>query len=314
MHNVHKIFIDGKAGTTGLRIYERLAAYNGIELLTLSEEKRKDPRARAEMINASDLTFFCLPDDSARESLSFVKNEKTKIIDTSTAHRTAADFTYGFPELSPAHREQIKACNRVAVPGCHASGFIALIYPLVKSGLLDSATMMSFFSLTGYSGGGKRMIAAYEAGKKNADILAPQCYALTQSHKHLKEIQCMTGLSQAPVFSPIVSDFYSGMFVSVPLFPEQLGKTMTAAQLSQFYEEYYKGQALLHVSPYEEAPAAVSANAASGKDTMELKVCGNDERFTLTALYDNLGKGASGAALQCMNLMLGFEETKGLCL
>lgn len=311
---MHKVFIDGKAGTTGLRIYERLASYAGIELLTLSEEERKDPQARAEMINTSDLTFLCLPDDAARESLSFVKNETTKIIDTSTAHRTAADFTYGFPELSPSLKEQVKACKRLAVPGCHASGFIALIRPLVKAGLLDPAAMTSFFSLTGYSGGGKKMIAAYEADEKDTGLLAPQCYALAQSHKHLKEIQHMTGLIKAPVFSPIVSDFYSGMFVSVPLFPEQLSKKMSVARLSQFYREYYQGQTMLRVSSYTEENAAVSANAASGKDTMELKVCGNDERLTLTALYDNLGKGASGAALQCMNLMLGFNETKGLCL
>lgn len=311
---MHKVFIDGKAGTTGLRIYERLAAYDGIELLILSEEERKSPQARAEMINSSDLTFLCLPDDAARESLSFVKNDTTKIIDTSTAHRTSSDFTYGFPELSLELKEQIKSCKRLAVPGCHASGFIALIYPLVKKGLLDPTAITSFFSLTGYSGGGKKMIASYEADEKDDSLLAPQCYALGQNHKHLKEIQHMTGLEKAPVFSPIVSDFYSGMFVSIPLFPEQLSKKMSVSELSQFYLDYYQGHTLLRVSPFEEEKTAVSANAAKGKDTMELKVCGNDERLTLTALYDNLGKGASGAALQCMNLMLGFDETKGLCL
>lgn len=311
---MHKIFIDGKEGTTGLRIYERLSAYDGIELLLLSEEERKNPAARTEMINASDITFLCLPDDAARESLSFVKNEHTKVIDTSTAHRTVNDFTYGFPELSAQQRAQIKTCKRLAVPGCHASGFIALIYPLIQSGVLDQAAPLSFWSLTGYSGGGKKMIADYEAADQPVTRSAPQSYALAQSHKHLKEIKHVTSLTHEPVFSPIVGDFYSGMLVSVPLFTEQLKRKLSPAQLSTLYEEHYGGQKMLRVSPYDGSNGSVGAGDLSGSDAMEIKVWGNEERITLTALYDNLGKGASGAAIQCMNLMLGFDETKGLCL
>ncbi|MDD2217892.1 MAG: N-acetyl-gamma-glutamyl-phosphate reductase [Eubacteriales bacterium] len=311
---MHKIFIDGKEGTTGLRIYERLSSYEGIELMLLSEEKRKDPQARAEMINSSDITFLCLPDDAARESLALVKNEHTKVIDTSTAHRTSDAFTYGFPELSQHQREEIKGCKRLAVPGCHASGFIALIYPLVKLGVLDKASLMSFWSITGYSGGGKKMIADYEANDRSPALSAPRSYALSQSHKHLKEIKHMTSLTREPIFSPIVSDFYSGMLVSIPLFSEQLKGALTPKQISALYEEYYNDQKLLSVSPYEEGNGSSGANKLSGSDAMKIKVWGNEERITLTALYDNLGKGASGAAIQCMNLMLGFDETKGLCL
>ncbi len=311
---MYKVFIDGHEGTTGLRIYDRLSEFEGIELLLLSESDRKNPKARAEMINTSDISFLCLPDVAAKEAVSFVNNKRTKIIDTSTAHRTNSAFAYGFAELSAFHRENIISSKRVAVSGCHASGFIALVYPLIVAGVLDKTALLSCFSLTGYSGGGKKMIADYEATDKSKELFAPRPYGLSQMHKHLPEMQYITGLKNAPIFSPIVGDFYSGMVVSVPIFPAQLTKKLTGAELSEIYEAHYAGQPLITTLPYDGQNGAISANALSGKDSMQIKVWGCEDRFVLTSTFDNLGKGASGAAVQCMNLMLGFDETKGLCL
>ncbi len=307
-----KVFIDGKDGTTGLRIYDRLSERDDIELLTLNEAERKDPLARKRMINSSDITFLCLPDDAARESVSLIENENVRILDTSTAHRTSSDWSYGFPELSDIHRENIKNGKRVAVPGCHASGFIALVYPLIKEGIISPDYPLSCFSITGYSGGGKKMIADYEDAELDYELTAPRQYATAQSHKHLKEMKAVTGINNEPIFSPIVAPFYSGMEVTVPLFPSMFEKSATPNDLAQIFNAYYNSSSLVESVGYVSENQFVSAVELGGKDNMRLAVRGNDDRIILTAVYDNLGKGASGAALQCMNIMLGLDETTGL--
>ena len=304
-----KIFIDGKAGTTGLRIYERLEQFEGIELITLSEEKRKDPVARKEALNSADVAFLCLPDDAARESVSLIENENTVVIDTSTAHRTLETWAYGFPELSPSHREKIASSKRIAVPGCHASGFISLIYPLVEAGALDGSENLSCFSLTGYSGGGKKMIADYE--EEPDELLgAPRQYGLTQSHKHLKEMVKISGIENAPVFCPVVGDFYSGMEVTVPVFKSDLKKGFDIEKIKEIYKNKYNGPLVTYSDENEEG--FISAGILSGKDSMMVSVYGNEDRIILVARYDNLGKGASGAAVECLNIVLGNADTKGL--
>ena len=309
---MYKVFIDGKAGTTGLRIYDRLSQREDIQLITLSEDERKSPDARKRAINSSDITFLCLPDDAARESVSFVENPDVRILDTSTAHRTAADWSYGFPELSKEHRENVKNGKRVAVPGCHASGFIALVYPLVKEGIISPDYPLSSFSVTGYSGGGKKMIADYESDSRPQEFDAPRQYATAQAHKHLKEMQAITGISKAPVFSPVVAPFYSGMEVTVPLFPELFKKKCSPEELAEIFDSYYNLSKMVKSAGYIGENEFVSALQLGGKDCMEVAVRGNSERIILTSFYDNLGKGASGAALQCMNIMLGLDETTGL--
>ena len=309
---MYKVFIDGKAGTTGLRIYDRLSVREDIELITLSEEERKNPDARKRAINSSDITFLCLPDDAARESVSLVENPDVRILDTSTAHRTSPDWSYGFPELSPEHRARVENGKRVAVPGCHASGFIALVYPLVKEGIIAPDYPLSSFSVTGYSGGGKKMIADYESADRPVELDAPRQYATAQAHKHLKEMQAITGISKAPVFSPVVAPFYSGMEVTVPLYPELFKKSCTPEEIGEIYNTYYNSSKLVKSAGFKGENEFVSALQLGGKDSMEVAVRGNGERMILTAVYDNLGKGASGAALQCMNIMLGLDETTGL--
>lgn len=305
-----KVFIDGKAGTTGLRIYERLEKFEGIELITLSDEKRKDPVYRKEALNSADVAFLCLPDDAARESVSLIDNENTVVIDTSTAHRTLDDWAYGFPELSSSHREKIKASRRIAVPGCHASGFIALIYPLIEAGALDGSENFSCFSLTGYSGGGKKMIEDYE--EEPDELLgAPRQYALTQNHKHLKEMVKISGIENAPVFCPVVGDFYSGMEVTVPVFKSDLKNGFTIEKIKDIYKEKYNGPLVKFEDDLSES-GFISAGLLSGKDSMVVSVFGNEDRMILTARYDNLGKGASGAAVECLNIVLGNSDTKGL--
>ena len=304
-----KIFIDGKAGTTGLRIYERLEQFEGIELITLSEEKRKDPVARKEALNSADVAFLCLPDDAARESVSLIENENTVVIDTSTAHRTLDAWAYGFPELSPSHREKIASSKRIAVPGCHASGFISLIYPLVEAGDLDCSENLTCFSLTGYSGGCKKMIAVYE--EEPDELLgAPRQYGLTQSHKHLKEMVKISGIENAPVFCPVVGDFYSGMEVTVPIFKSDLKKGFDIEKIKEIYKNKYNGPLVTYSDENEEG--FISAGILSGKDSMMVSVYGNEDRIILVARYDNLGKGASGAAVECLNIVLGNADTKGL--
>lgn len=306
-----KIFIDGSAGTTGLRIFERLAARDDVEVLTLSEELRKDANARKQMLNAVDVAFLCLPDDAAREAVAMVENPAVTIIDASTAHRTLPDWTYGFPELSRAHEEKIITSKRIAVPGCHASGFIALVYPLVEAGLLGKDALLTCHSLTGYSGGGKKMIAEYESEDRNVLLGAPRQYGITQTHKHLKEMRAITGIDNAPAFSPIVADFYSGMEVTVPIFKQMLKGTIE--DVKNVFKAKYNGEIVRYEENIDEN-GFISALCMSGKDGMKISVGGNEERILLTAVYDNLGKGASGAAIECMNMALGFEKTKGLAL
>ena len=308
-----KIFIDGKAGTTGLRIFERLENFKGIEIITLSEEKRKDLAARKEALNSADIAFLCLPDDAARESVSLIENDNTVVIDTSTAHRTDETFAYGFPELSVGHREKLKNSKRIAVPGCHASGFIALIYPLIEAGILSKTENLSCFSLTGYSGGGKKMIAEYEDAERDVLLDAPRQYGLTQGHKHLKEMKAISGIENAPVFCPVVAPFYSGMEVTVPIFKSMLKDGTTLDDIKNIYKAKYNGPIVNFKDNNDEA-GFISANAYSDLDTMEIAVFGNEDRSILTARYDNLGKGASGAAIECLNIVLNQDETTGLVI
>ncbi len=307
------VFIDGSAGTTGLRIRERLAQRQDLTLLTLPEEKRRDPAARSEALNAADLAFLCLPDDAAREAVGLCANPRTILIDASTAHRTQAGWAYGFPELGPEFRNNIRASRRIAVPGCHAGGFIALVRPLVRAGVLERDSPLACFSLTGYSGGGKKMIAEYGADPRPALLDAPRVYGLGQAHKHLPEMRAFTGLAAPPVFLPTVGDFYSGMAVNVPLHLSQLAPGKTAADVRAVYAALYRGPVVRYRENADE-DGFLSAGRYAGRDCMEISVQGNGERMVLTARYDNLGKGASGAAVQCMNLALGMDETAGLIL
>lgn len=312
-----KIFIDGSEGTTGLRIYERFEGRDDIELLRISSELRKDVSERKRLINESDITFLCLPDAAARESVSLVENENVKIIDTSTAHRTEDGWAYGFPELSEKHREAIVTGKRIAVPGCHATGFMAVVYPMIAGGLLPKDYPVAAFSLTGYSGGGKKMIAEYEEEGRNKDTFAPREYALTQQHKHLKEMKAITGLAREPLFSPIVADYYSGMVVSVPVYTEFLTKCKNPREMTEYFANYYKGQKFVQVVENGNEDlygGMLSGNTLSGWDGLKIYITGNEERMVLSAQFDNLGKGASGAAVQCLNILLGCEEDKGLVL
>lgn len=305
------VYIDGKEGTTGLQIYDPIGARDDITLLLIDEDKRKDPVERQKLMNAADLVFLCLPDAAAREAVTLVTNPATRIIDASTAHRTSPGWDYGFAELSPRHRAAIQASRRVANPGCHASGFIAIVYPLVACGLLPPDALLSCHSITGYSGGGKKMIAQYEAPDRPAELDSPRQYGLSQTHKHLPEMQKLCGLAYAPIFNPIVADFYKGMAVSVPLHSAWVGGR-SAEEVRQALAAHYEGQALVHVAPEVVCDGMLASNPLAGTNEMELCVCGNAERMTVVARFDNLGKGASGAAVQNMNLMLGFAEKAGL--
>ena len=305
-----RVFIDGSSGTTGLQIAKRLAADPGLELIRLSEGARRDPTARREALNAADIAFLCLPDAAAIEAVDMVQNSHTAIIDTSTAHRVSDGWVYGFPELS-GQRERIRASRRVANPGCHASGFIALIAPLRQCGLLPADAALTCFSLTGYSGGGKKMIAQYREDDRSPLLGAPRQYGLGQSHKHLPEMQALCGLTRAPLFCPIVADYFSGMEVSVPIYTDQL--LGTPAMVREAYRDLYTGPVIRFADEADE-DGFLSAGALSGRDSMEISVSGNDERLVLTARFDNLGKGASGAAIQNMNILLGRDECAGLVL
>lgn len=304
-----KVFIDGSAGTTGLRIYERLSHRDDVEILSLPEEKRKDTQARREMLNDADIAFLCLPDDAAREAVALVENPNVTLIDASTAHRTLPDWAYGFPELSPAHEQKILSSKRIAVPGCHASGFIALVYPLIEAGILEKNALVTCHSVTGYSGGGKKMIAEYEGEERDFLLDAPRQYGLSQQHKHLKEMKAITGLESAPAFSPIVGDFYSGMTVTVPLFASRIKGGIE--EVKAVYRSKYNGEIVQYSDEIGES-GFISANDMHGKDGMKITVKGNEERILLVAAYDNLGKGASGAAVECMNMVLGADKKKGL--
>ncbi len=307
MNTKAKIFIDGSAGTTGLRIFERLSTRSDIELVTLPDEQRKLPEARKEALNSCDIAFLCLPDDAAREAVAMTENKKVKLFDTSTAHRTETGWAYGFPELSEEHMEKIRSSTRIAVPGCHASGFIALIYPLINEGVVDKNAFLSCTSLTGYSGGGKKMIAEYESESRDVLYNAPRIYGLTQTHKHLKEMLYVTGLEKTPGFMPIVSDFYSGMCVSVVID----GALCDIERIRNIYKARYNTPLVSYVENADEN-GLLSAGRLSGLDSMQISVFGNEQRIMLCARYDNLGKGASGAAIECMNISLGLAPETGL--
>ena len=303
-----KVFIDGSAGTTGLRIYERLGGRSDLELMILPDALRKDPAARADMLNTADIAFLCLPDQAAREAVSLVTSPNTVVIDTSTAHRTNPDWAYGFAELT-GKRAAVQASHRIANPGCHASGFVSLIAPLVENGLLKADAKLSCFSLTGYSGGGKNMIADYESPDRNPLLKGPRQYGLTQAHKHLPEMMKICGLQNAPVFCPVVGDFYSGMEVTVPLFASDL--TGGIEEIKNLYKSYYSS-GLVKFAEEADPDGMLSAAAFSGRDDMSVSVYGNDDRIILVSRFDNLGKGASGAAIQNMNIVLGIDESTGL--
>ncbi len=303
-----KVFIDGSAGTTGLRIFDRLKDRADIELITLSDELRKDREARREMLNSCDIAFLCLPDKAAIEAVSLVENKDTVIIDTSTAHRVSEGWTYGFAELLPSY-DEIKNSKRIANPGCHASGFNALVAPLTKAGVLRKSANLSCFSLTGYSGGGKQMIADYESGSRDTLLDAPRMYALSQSHKHIPEMVKLCGLDNAPVFCPIVADYYAGMQVTVPVFKSDINGTIN--DIKDVYRSVYSGK-IVHFDEVADESGFMSANAFALRDDMQITVCGNDDRILLVSRFDNLGKGASGSAIQNMNIVLGVDDTTGL--
>lgn len=312
-----KIFIDGSEGTTGLRIYERFASRDDIELLKISSDLRKDPAERKRLINESDITFLCLPDAAAKESVSLVENENVVIIDTSTAHRTEEGWAYGFAELSEEHKNKIINGKRIAVPGCYATGFISLIYPLIAGGIMPKDYPVTCFGLSGYSGAGKNAIAVYEGDEKPSDFSSGRQYALTQQHKHLKEMQKITGLTRTPLFSPIIDDYYSGMVVSVQIYTDMLSKKESVESLLTYYTEYYKDQPFIKVAAADDEIAAsgfIAGNGMSGWDGLKIYVTGNEDRIVISSQFDNLGKGASGAAIECMNLVLGCDMTKGLNL
>ena len=303
-----KVFIDGSAGTTGLRIHEGLAGRSDIDVVILPDEIRKDTEARREALNNADVAFLCLPDAAAIEAVSLVDNPNTAIIDTSTAHRTNPAWAYGFPELK-GQREKIAASKRIANPGCHASGFIALVAPLVKAGLISKDIALTCTSLTGYSGGGKKMIAEYQDAQRDKLLDAPRQYGITQKHKHLPEMAAFCGLENDPIFMPIVADYYAGMEVTVPLFGKDVNGS--TADIIAVYKEVYNS-AIMHYEDAADEAGFVAANALSGRDDMQITVAGNDDRILLISRFDNLGKGASGAAIQNMNIILGLDETTGL--
>lgn len=311
-----KIFIDGKEGTTGLKIFERFQNRDDLEILLIDEDKRKDPAERAKLINSSDFTFLCLPDAAAKEAVSLCTNPDVRIIDASTAHRTNPAWDYGFPELSERHRENIRNSKRVANPGCYASGFISLVYPLVQAGVLPEDYPLTCHAVSGYSGAGKKMIAAMEGENKTKEMYSPRQYALTQCHKHLPEMQAVCGLKYKPMFNPIVDDYYSGMVVSVPLVSRCLNKKYTPADIHEIMSAHYAGQHFVKVMELGGtetlADGFIPANTLADTNDMQIFVCGNDEQILLLSRFDNLGKGASGAAVQCMNIMMGIDEAAGL--
>lgn len=306
-----KIYIDGKDGTTGLQIYDRLAGRKDLELLLIDEDKRKDTAERQKLMNAADIVFLCLPDAAAIEAVELVTNPETCIIDASTAHRTAPGWDYGFPELSAEHRARIASSKRIANPGCHASGFISAVYPLVAHGIIPPDYPVTCFSLTGYSGGGKKMIAQYET-EKTEELYAPRIYGLSLHHKHLPEMQKICGLHTAPVFLPVVDDYYKGMATTIQLRNDLLAPGTTAQTVWETLRDHYADAQMVTVAPFGGTTPMIAGNAMAGKDTLQLIVYGNEEQTAVTALFDNLGKGASGAAVQNMNIRLGLEESTGL--
>lgn len=301
---MHKVFINGSGGTTGLRIWDRLKARPDLELLSLPEDKRKDADAQAALAAQADATVLCLPDDASRAFVSALSDETIKVLDTSTAFRTDGRFAYGFPELSPAHEEAIRGSSRVANTGCHAAGAVALLYPLLQARVIAADMPLSITSITGYSGGGKPMIAEYEAEGRDKALASPRAYALTQSHKHIPEIVKVCGLAQPPIFQPVVADFYNGMLVSIPLHPSLMQRAVDIDALTELYRAHYRGKAMIRVLGPNPEPV-VAANKLADSDEMEIFLTGNGERIIACARFDNLGKGACGMAIQNLNLMLG---------
>jgi N-acetyl-gamma-glutamyl-phosphate reductase len=313
----YKVFVDGQEGTTGLQINDRLARRGDIELLKIDPEKRKDINERKKLIGEADIVFLCLPDDAAKESVSLAEGSKARIIDASTAHRTNEAWAYGFPELSRDYREKIKQASRVSVPGCYATGFNALLYPLVKEQIVPADYPVTCHAVSGYSGGGKKRIAEYvSADPADEAIRSPRFYALSLKHKHIPEMQKISGLHQAPLFTPIIGPYYKGMTVAVPLYAKMLQKMNSAEAVCGFLSSYYKDERFIRVFPYGSEGGIVdgflSATGCNDTNVLEIYVAGNDEHVLLTARLDNLGKGASGAAVQCMNIMLGIDESAGL--
>lgn len=307
-----KVFIDGKDGTTGLKIFKRFENRNDIELLLIDSDKRKDVKERARLINESDITFLCLPDAASIEAVSLVENDNTKIIDTSTAHRTLSDWAYGFAELSREHREKIEISNRIAVPGCYASGFNSIVYPLVHSGFIDKDYDIVCYALSGYTGAGKKGIAQYEDSSRDAELDSPRLYALTQEHKHLKEMKAISGLSKKPIFSPIICDYPQGMVVSVPLYTDRMSKKYTIQDIYEMFAEHYGNSDIVKVRRPGYTQGMIGSNQFANRDDMEIEINGNEDRILITSRFDNLGKGASGAAIQCMNIAMGIDEKTGL--
>ncbi len=307
---MYNVFIDGSAGTTGLKIVERLSNRDDINLIKLSEELRKDEKARKEALNSADVAFLCLPDQAAIEAVSLVENPNVKIIDTSTAHRVNEKWQYGFAEINN-FEEKIAKSKRIANPGCHASGFIALINPLINAGVIKKEVALTCFSITGYTGGGKKMIAEYEGENKPLLYDAPRQYALGQTHKHLPEMQKYCSLNLNPIFCPIVANYDRGMEVTVPIFKKDINCDIDA--IKEIYNKTYTGK-VVKLATENNEQGFLSANSMRGKDSMELFVCGNEDRIILVSRFDNLGKGASGAAIQNMNILLGEDQTKGLIL
>lgn len=311
-----KVFIDGQAGTTGLRISERLSKRDDIELLVIDENKRKDSDEVRKFINHSDITFLCLPDAAAVEAVSLLDNDnkKTKIIDASTAHRTDPLWAYGFPEISDDFKNRIKTNQLIANPGCYASGFNAIVAPLISKGVISADYPLTCFALSGYSGGGKSAIAQYEDFERDSELDSPRLYALTQNHKHLKEMVAVSNLKRVPIFSPMICDYDCGMVVSIPFFTDMMSKKYTPEEIRNILAEHYEGKPFVKVRPIGYTKNMIGANNFAGRDDMEIEINGNAERLVITARFDNLGKGASGAAIQCMNLALGIDEKKSLVL
>ncbi len=311
-----KVYIDGQEGTTGLKIMERFSNRNDVDIIRISDDKRKDPSERARLINSADFVFLCLPDDASKEAVSFVNNDHVRIIDASTAHRTNPAWAYGFPELSPQHRQKIALSNRVAVPGCYASGFASIIYPLVKNNIIPDDYPVFAYATSGYSGAGKKAIAIYESDQKPFEFNSPRQYALSQQHKHLPEMQAVSGLKFKPMFNPMVCDYFSGMVVSVPIQTRTLPNHTSVSQIHKMYQNHYSNANLIEVMPLlppdEQKAFFLASNTLSGLNKLQIFVFGDDEQILLCARLDNLGKGASGAAVQCLNIMLGIDETTGL--
>jgi N-acetyl-gamma-glutamyl-phosphate reductase len=313
----YKVFVDGSEGTTGLKINERLALQPNVELLTIDSNLRKEPAERAKLLNTADIAFLCLPDAAAKEAVQLVANPNTRIIDASTAHRTNPEWAYGFPELHAKAREEIRCSHRVAVPGCYATGFLSIVYPLVNGGIMPADYPVSCQATSGYSGGGKKLIAKYEAERALHDELEGlQYYALGLCHKHLPEMHKISGLTNPPLFYPAVGDFFNGMLVTVPIHRRLLSKERTAEEIHRFYTNYYKDEKFIKVIPLDGESALnsgfLNCTGCNGTNNLQLFVFHHEDHLLIAARLDNLGKGASGAAVQCMNIMLGQDESIGL--